>query len=73
MPEIHRAISNFGVVMKITRAFSPVLALAAAALVAASDSAFAGITVVPVPEPGTLALLVGGAVGVLVLRRKLRK
>ena len=51
---------------------SSLLTLAAAALVAISDAAFAGAPV-QVPEPATLSILAGGAVGILALRRFRRK
>jgi hypothetical protein len=50
-----------------------VVTLASAIFVALCDTASAGLSVVQVPEPATLSILAGGAVGVLALRRLRRK
>jgi len=56
-------------ILKITS----VATLASAIFVALSGAASAGIVVVQVPEPATLSILAGGAVGILALRRLRRK
>jgi len=52
--------------------FVPVSLVALLATCAAATSAFAGATLLPVPEPSSLALLAGG-VGAVYLVRKLRR